>query len=405
MARGPAKKKTSTARRAPAKRATKRTATTRSAAAKSGAKRPATKRTASKRPAAKGKAAKRPATKTAAAKRPARRAPKPPVVIDIHTHVVVPEVFAETRGYALNARIGLPDASNMSTSGGGTETDVELMTRLDTRLRDMDKMGIDIQVISPSIVHQCTYWADPQKGLALDRKANDAVADIVAKHPDRLVGMCCVPLQDPKLAGQELERSVKSLGLKGVQVSSHVNDWELGDQNLWPFWQKVEQLGVPVFIHPAGNSDKRLHKYGFSYTIGQPWEEVLAISSLVFEGVMDRFPKLKIVVAHGGGYLPYYAGRLDNGYRSAKRNKRPTRLKRDLSGYLKKFYYDSCIFNTDMLEFLATKATPKHIVLGTDYPYAERRPVQFVRSSKKLSRADQDAILGGNAAKLFGIRV
>jgi aminocarboxymuconate-semialdehyde decarboxylase len=346
-----------------------------------------------------------PAKRKTATKRTTRRTLKPPIVIDVHTHVVVPEVFKETASHALNARIGLPDATNMSTAGGGQETDVELMTGLDTRIRDMNKMGIDIQIISPSIVHQCAYWAEPKKGLALDKLGNDRIAEIVAQYPDRLAGMCCVPLQDPRAAARELERSVKRLRLKGVEISSHVNDWELGDKNLWPFWRKAESLGVPVFIHPAGNSDPRLRKYAFAYTIGQPWEEVLAISSLVFEGVMDKFPKLKIMVGHGGGYLPYYAGRLDNGYRNAKRNKRPTRLKRDLSGYLKKFYYDNVIFNTDMLEFLAAKATPKHIMMGTDYPYAERRPVQFVRSSKKLSRADQDAILGGNAARLFNIPV
>jgi aminocarboxymuconate-semialdehyde decarboxylase len=171
--------------------------------------------------------------------------------------------------------------------------------------------------------------------------------------------------------------------LRGVQISTVVRGNELGDKTFYPFWHKAEQLNVPVFVHPAGNSDPRLKKFGLAFTVGQPYEEALAISSLIYEGIMDKFPKLKLLIAHGGGYLPYYAGRQDNAYHSGRDG---GTLKRSFNSYIRKFYYETVVFNPDMLDFLATKVSAKNIVLGTDYPFGEENPISFIRKKNIIRR-------------------
>jgi aminocarboxymuconate-semialdehyde decarboxylase len=270
------------------------------------------------------------------------------------------------------------------------------------RLSDMDRMGVDIQVISPSILQQCTYFAEPHEALKMERLGNERVAEAVAKHPDRLVGLGSVPMQDTALAAQELERCVRDLKLKGVIISSHVNGMEVGEGRFHPFWAKAEALGATIFIHPAGSPDPRMRKHRLLITLGQPLEEAFAQSSLVYEGVMDAYPKLKIVFAHGGGFLPFYTGRHDNDYRAGRH---PTALKGEFSSYLPRFYYDTVLFNPDMLEFLATKVPASHLFLASDYPFAEKRPVEYVRRAKKISKKDQDAILGANCARVMGIAI
>jgi aminocarboxymuconate-semialdehyde decarboxylase len=265
----------------------------------------------------------------------------------------------------------------------------------------MDATGVDIQVISPSIMQQCTYALPPEEALALERLGNDQVAAVVAQNPDRLVGLGSLPLQDVALANAELERCVRDLKLRGIIVSSHVNGMELGDARLGPFWAKAEQLGAVIFIHPAGSADARMRRHRLMISLGQPLEEAYAMSSLVYDGVMDQHPKLKIMVAHGGGYLPFYAGRHDNVYR----NGQSPQLKADFSSYLRSFFYDTVLFNPDMLEFLVTKVPASHVMLASDYPFAEKKPVEYVRRAKKISRREQDAILGENAARLFGISI
>lgn len=321
-------------------------------------------------------------------------------VVDTHTHIIIPDVWAMTKKHSLPARTGA-GSDNLSATAIGQDKTMLRMTDAKTRIKDMDRMGIDMQVISPSLVHQESYWASPKKGLEIDQLSNQRMAEYVGAYPDRFAGIGSVPLQDGKLAAKELDRLVNKLGLRGVGISTQVGKLELGDKSLWPFWRKAEKLGVPVFIHPAGNDDIRMHRFGFAFTLAQPWEEAMAMASLVYDGIMDKFPKVKIQIAHGGGYLPYYSGRLDNGYAQMRKRGQTTNLKHKFSGYLKKFYYDSVIFDVDMLEFLTAKIPASRVMMGTDYPFGETRPIQFVQKSKKISRADKDAILGGTAAKMF----
>ena len=345
----------------------------------------------SKRPApSKSRKPARKATKSATSRGPA---PKP-VVIDVHAHVLVPEVMKLTYEHSQYARA-------MAAAGGMPEPILKRMTELPLRLKEMDATGVDIQIISPSIMQQCTYAMEPEQAIRLDRLGNDQVAEEVARHRDRLVGLGSLPLHEVALAAAELERCVRDLKLRGVIVSSHVNGIELGDERLRPFWAKAEELGAVIFIHPAGNTEKRMLRNRLMITVGQPLEEAYALSSLVYEGVMDRFPKLKIMVAHGGGYLPFYAGRHDNEYRYG----RAPQLKGDFSSYLPRFFYDTVLFNPDMLEFLVTKVPASHVMLASDYPFAEKQPVEYVRRAKRIGKKEQDAILGSNAARLFNISV
>jgi len=330
-----------------------------------------------------------------AAKSATSRGPAPkPVVIDVHAHVLVPEVMKLTYDHSQYAR-------QMAAAGGMPEPILKRMTELPLRLEEMDATCVDIQIISPSIMQQCTYSVEPEEAIKMDRLGNDRVAEDVARHPDRLVGLGSLPLHDVALSAAELERCVRDLKLRGVIISSQINDVELGDARLRPFWAKAEALGAVIFIHPSGNTDPRMKKHRLMITVGQPLEEAYAMSSLVYEGVMDQFPKLKILVAHGGGYLPFYTGRHDNDYRYG----RSPHLKGDFSSYLPRFFYDTVLFNPDMLEFLATKVPMSHLMLASDYPFAEKQPVEYVRRAKKISKKDQDAILGTNAAKLFGVSI
>jgi aminocarboxymuconate-semialdehyde decarboxylase len=346
---------------------------------------------ASKRPAhAKSSKPMRRAVKSGRSKGPA---PKP-TVIDVHAHVLVPEVLRITYEQSQYSRA-------VAGPGGVPEPLLKRMTEMPLRLEEMDATGVDIQVISPSIMQQCTYGMEPEDALKTDRLGNDRVAEAVAAHPDRLVGLGSLPLHDVALSAGELERCVRDLGLRGVIVSSHVNGIELGDERLRPFWAKAEELDAVIFIHPAGSTEKRMLRNRLMITVGQPLEEAYALTSLIYEGVMDQFPKLKIMVAHGGGYLPFYAGRHDNEYRYG----RTPHLEGDLSSYLPRFFYDTVLFNPDMLEFLVTKVPSSHIMLASDYPFAEKQPVEYVRRAKRIGKKEQDAILGANAARLFGISI
>jgi aminocarboxymuconate-semialdehyde decarboxylase len=331
------------------------------------------------------------------ATRPAKR----PVTIDFHAHIVVPEVFAVTGGHGLHARLGMRGASSL---GGAAQSELTMrkMTGTTERLADMDRMGVDMQVISPSLVHVGTAWADGETALALDRKTNDAVAAMVAAHPGRLVGIGTVPLHAPALAVKELTRCIARLGLRGVTISTDVDGAEIGDAKFRPFWKKAEALGAAVFVHPAGNDAQRLRRFGLSFHLGQPFEEALAMTSLVYDGIIDRFPKLKVAIAHGGGYLPFYAGRLDH---ALHRGLGDLKLAGDMSHYIRKLYMDTVLFNPDMLEYLTTKVSHRHIMMGSDWPFAEKRPVEYVRRAKRLSRQVQDDILGANAARFLGLSI
>lgn len=334
------------------------------------------------------------------------RAGNKAATVDIHCHVLTPEAAALVKDVFDPSREATLTFSNEATRAVNRKQDETIrgqLTSVETRLRDMDKAGIDIQAISPS--PQYYYWADPELGREAARLVNNRIAEIVAGHPDRFVGMGTVPLQAPELAVAELERLVKQLGLRGVEIGTNVAGAELSDERFRPFFAKAQELDILVFMHPAGfTHGQRLADHYFINVIGNPLDTTVAVSHLIFGGVLEAYPKLKICLAHGGGYAAAYSGRYDHAH--AARSDCHRLIKNRPTSYLKKLYFDTVVFTHHQLEYLTNLYGSDHIILGTDYPYDMALPdaVNFV-SSAKLTRADQAAILGGNAARLLKIKL
>ncbi len=325
--------------------------------------------------------------------------------IDLHTHIVFPETTKFSRNHVVSMAPPKEVLSNPALLRRTQKWRKKIEQRfssIKTRLKDMNKAGIAIQVLTPSLVRHYTYWADPEKSLKIEQLINDKIAEIVNSQPDRFVGLGGVPLQHTAKSVGELKRCMNGLGLRGVQISSKAGSRELGDRRVFPFWKKAEELGALIYIHPAGITDARYKKFDLWNSIGQPLEEAMAMASLFYEGVLDQFPKLKICVAHGGGYLPFYTGRVDRNHRDKPHLR--FNMSKSPSQYLRHFYYDSCVYNIDMLEFLVKKVGAGRVLLGSDYPVGESDPIGFVRKSRKISASDKENIIWRNAARLLKIR-
>ena len=277
------------------------------------------------------------------------------------------------------------------------------MESVEERLADMDRMGVDIQALSIA-PYQAYYWADPTLGAEVARTINDDLAGVIGEYPDRFIGLGTVPLQDTSAAVGELRRCMGDLGFKGVEIGTNVEGEEISSLRLDAFWAAVEETGAVVFIHPVGfTHPQRFTEHYFFNVIGHPIENALAIANLIFGGILERFPALKIVVAHGGGYLPPYAGRMDHAYH-AREDVREG-LPKPPGDYLRQLYFDTMVFEPDQLSFLVEKYGAEHVVLGTDYPYdmGESDPVGLVARTPGLSDEQRAAICGGNAARLMGL--
>ena len=329
--------------------------------------------------------------------------------IDIHCHYLNPEVQAKLApldpGQYDPSRI-YSNALSREVNQKQMKDRAPMLSSIEVRLQDMDRMGIDIQAVSPA-PNQCAYWAEPDLGREISRTVNERIAEIVATWPDRFVGLGTVPLQNADMAVAELERCVKKLGLRGVEINPNVNGLDLTDPELKldKFFAKVQELGVVIFMHPLGfTQGQRFIDHYFNNVIGNPLETTVAVSHLIFDGVMERYPKLKIVLPHAGGYLAHYWARMDHAHRA-----RPdchTVIGKAPSSYLKKFYFDTITFDRDMLRNLIDKWGDDHVVMGTDYPYdmGEVDPVGLIESVARLGRAEKERIMGGNAARLLGIK-
>jgi aminocarboxymuconate-semialdehyde decarboxylase len=310
--------------------------------------------------------------------------------VDFHAHLVDPAIYRETQAFSIFAQ---------TTDPARAAAVIARMADLDARIAAMDAMGVAVQVLSSSLVHQCSYDAEPDTALRLDAAMNERIAQAAAKHPARFRGLGSVPLQAPERAADELSRCIDSLGLSGVTISTRVRDREIGDPALRPFWERAEALGAVVFIHPAGNPDPRFRKWQLWNSIGQSFEEAMAVASLFYEGVLDAYPKLKIVVSHGGGYMPFYLGRIARNY-IEKPATRVNMTKPPLD-YVGMLHYDTCVYDPDTLSQLVAVVGPERIVMGSDYPVGEVKPADFVRNCAALDAAAQELVLSGNAARLL----
>jgi len=280
------------------------------------------------------------------------------------------------------------------------------LSTIEVRIADMDRMGIDIQAVCPA-PQQTYYWTDPGLGLEVSRMINDRLAQIVATWPDRFVALGTVPLQNVELAVAELERCVKQLGLRGVEINPNVAGRELTDPslNLDRFFAKARELDIVIFMHPIGfTQGDRLMDHYLNNLIGNPLDTTVGTSHLIFGGVMERHPGLKIVLPHAGGFLGHYWARMDHGWRA-----RPdcrTVIKKPPTSYLKKFFFDTITFDPEMLGNLIDKFGAAQVLLGTDYPFdmGEEDPVGLINSVPRLPAAEKERIMGGNAARLLKIR-
>jgi aminocarboxymuconate-semialdehyde decarboxylase len=303
--------------------------------------------------------------------------------VDVHAHCAVPEA-QELMGRKAE-RTGL------------------LWAHVKDRLQAMDEQGIDVEALSIN-----PYWYEAERDLAAEviRVQNERLAEFCASQPDRFVAFTTVALQHPDLAIEQLENGIKKLGLRGVSAGCRVGELELADPKFHPFWAKVEEMDLLVFIHPAGTPELRSRFRGsgvLDNVIGNPLDTTIALSHLIFEGTLDRFPGLKICAAHGGGYLPSYAARSDAGIVTFP-DRYTVPLKKKPTEYLRQLYFDSLIFTPEMLRHLIAETDPSHIMLGTDYPFPwTSTSVDHILATPDLTEEQRVAILGGTAEKLLGI--
>ena len=302
--------------------------------------------------------------------------------IDVHAHCVIPEAQVLMK-------------QKPPTDYGKTFAE---------RLKQMDEQGIDMQALS---INPTWYTLERDLVTKVIELQNEKLAEICARQPDRFVAFASVALQYPDLAAQQLEHGMKMLGLRGAAIGGSVEADELADPKFHPFWAKAEALGALVFIHPRNLPELRNRLRGNGYldnTIGNPVETAIALSHLIYEGTLDRFPGVKICAAHGGGYLPSYADRSDHVCLARPKSCDAVVLKKKPTDYLKQLYYDSLVFTPEALRHLAAQVGASQIVMGTDDPFGwTRTSVDHILATPELTDAQKTGMLGETAAKLLGL--
>jgi aminocarboxymuconate-semialdehyde decarboxylase len=325
--------------------------------------------------------------------------PDLPLTVDFHVHMLEPEVFRASTNRTVISGFG---ARPTAEPRPGTQ---DLVTRImdpAAEVEDMDARGVDMSVVSSSTVLQGTSWADPDTDLRLCQRCNDATAEWVARYPKRFIGSFVLPLQDIDRSMAEFERAVGQLRLKVANISSSYNGVYMGDPLYHIFWAAAQVHDVTVWIHPEGTRDPWFQRYALWNSAGQSIEETKVMASLIYEGVMEKFPGLKVVMAHGGGYFPHYMGRMDRNTAN-----RPDTVKntggKPPSDFLRAFHYDTCVYDPKVLEVLLKRIGSDRLVMGSDYPVGEQDPIGFIESCPGVSKLDLALIAGGNAARLLGL--
>jgi len=328
------------------------------------------------------------------------------LVVDIHSHVSVPEAAAYAAPHlgptaSPLARFATPDSRALNRKQEGDRRSVS--TDIEPRLAELDDMGIDVQVVMAP-PGQCYYTLPAEIACVATRMVNEGLAHFASRKPDRFLAFGGVALQDPASAVRELEHCSTSLGFKGVQILTNVAGRDLSAPEFEPFWSATEALGTVVLIHPNGfTQGERLTEYYSNNVVGNPFETTLALHHLIFGGVLERHPDLRILAVHGGGYLPAYSGRMDHAW--GARSDAQASLPRVPSSYLRQVYVDSVVFTAHQLEHLARVVGSDHILLGTDYPFdmAEYDPLGHLAAVQSFDDATRAEIAGGNAARLLGL--
>ncbi len=269
---------------------------------------------------------------------------------------------------------------------------------LDLRIAEMDREGVDVHVLS--LTQPMVYWADDALGLDLCIAFNDAISEAHRRYPSRIFGFATLPMQNPRLALDELERAAKLPGIRGVYMATVVRDRDLSDRSFWPVYERCQSLGFPIFLHPMMVNNERMKQYYLINLLGNPFETAIAASHLIYGGVMDAFPTLEVSLPHAGGALPILRGRLDQGWRIRPECKH---LPRPPSEYLRRFTYDTISYDTGILSELVKLVGAERVMMGTDYCFdiAYTQPVQVIEQTPGLTEEERSQILGGNARRLL----
>ena len=323
--------------------------------------------------------------------------------MDLHCHFIPPRLIEliETDGAAHS--INVTDKGTVSFAGrDATQAFPAGMLDLDDRLGWMDAQDVSIQVLS-AWMDFSAYVLDEDDGVWLARSLNELTAEAIAGRSDRFRAMAAVPLQAPKAAASELRHAVSELGMVAVEIATSVADLELDDASLEPFWDAAEKLGALVLVHPyASIGSERLQRYFLTNIVGNPAEETVAAAHLIYGGVLEKHPELKVCLTHGGGFLPYQIGRQDRGF-EAKSGLTATHLGAAPSSFLERFYYDTVVHSGEALRFLTERVGTERVVLGSDYPFpiGDPEPMTTVRTAG-LGGDAVEAILSVNGTAALG---
>jgi predicted TIM-barrel fold metal-dependent hydrolase len=314
--------------------------------------------------------------------------------IDVHAHCVIPE-----------AKALVHDVSNKPAPPPVRGAD-EAAIKLEQRLAAMDSQAVDMEVLS---INPDWYARDRELAGQIVKLQNEKLAEFCAAHSDRFAGFASLTLQAPDLAVQELETAMKKQGLKGAAIGGMVDGMPFSDPKFHPVWAKAEELGASLFIHPQGIPELNKMTAGNGWlanTVVFPAETSLALAHLIYEGIFDKFPNLKVIGAHGGGYLPSYADRLDHSCLVSPANcNGGIKLQKQPSEYLKQIYFDSLVFTPEAIRHLAAQVGVSQLVLGSDYPFPwQMQPVAHIFACTSLSDDEKADILGRTAAKLFNVQ-
>jgi aminocarboxymuconate-semialdehyde decarboxylase len=329
--------------------------------------------------------------------------------VDIHAHFIPAESLrvASEIGQGQGLELAKNEHGRDTVTRAGkpylTEPKAEF-SDLELRLSIMDSQGVDMQLLSPAGTY-FFYWLAPDQSLAFAQWLNQQLADAVAKYPERFVALGSAPLQEPVKAAAELERAVTKLGLRGVEIASNINGRYLDDPGFTPFWEAAQALDALIFVHPNQVvGAERMKEYNLANLIGNPTDTSLTIAKLIFGGVLERFPKLKFLLAHAGGFLPYTWGRLERGYRI--QDSTQSKIPKPPSEYLKLLNFDTITHSAMALEYLVANFGAAKVLLGSDYPYdmGDPQPVESLRQAKIADR-EVELVAGANACKLLGIGV
>lgn len=327
--------------------------------------------------------------------------------IDIHTHIIPEHIpdFKAKYGYGGFIRLEhhKPCCARMMQDDKFFREIQSNCWDPNVRLKESAHYHVDVQVLS-TIPVMFSYWAKPHDALDISQFLNDHIAGVVSDYPNRFIGLGTIPMQAPKLAIKELERCIKELNLAGIQIGTHVNDWNLEAPELFEIFQAAEELGAAILVHPWDMIGKeKMSKYWLPWLVGMPMESALAICCLIFGGVLERLPRLRIAFAHGGGAFPSTIGRIEQGFL----------VRPDLCAvdnpinpreYLKKIYIDSLVHDSSVLDFLVNLIGAERIALGTDYPFplGELEPGHLIESMPYNDTVKQ-RLLAGTALEWLNI--